>query len=311
MNAYSGIFDVEGIGTVCSNHMIGNEIHQITLNKVGYALSGKRNLISGNKQNRPTLKFVEHKGLFKLKATRCDGNLSKSNIKPAVKENFEAKTNVVESKSVGDLKLWHRRLMHIGVDSIVKMSNQVVVKELPKLSRRDLECISCIRSKQTKFRVTMSAMEAELIALSELVKEMIWFKRCLNEVGKIQGLEFGNFVVHCDNRTGMHFVKNDVDNSKTKYIDVKIQFEKENYESKLFSLQYINSKENLADILTKRVNYQKIVDLCQTLNDIVRVQLGLFKRIPDLVVWPESHSQVAMLVELATEHNVGLIPIGG
>uniref|UniRef100_T1IYB1 Reverse transcriptase Ty1/copia-type domain-containing protein n=1 Tax=Strigamia maritima TaxID=126957 RepID=T1IYB1_STRMM len=114
--------------------------------------------------------------------------------------------------------------------------------------------------------VTMSAMEAELIALSEFVKEMIWFKRCVNEVGKIQGLQFGSFVVHCDNRAGMHFVKNDVKNFKTKYIDVKIQFVKENYESKLFSLQYINTKGNLADILTKRVNYQKIVDLCKYLD---------------------------------------------
>uniref|UniRef100_T1JF44 Reverse transcriptase Ty1/copia-type domain-containing protein n=1 Tax=Strigamia maritima TaxID=126957 RepID=T1JF44_STRMM len=104
--------------------------------------------------------------------------------------------------------------------------------------------------------VTMSAMEAELIALSQLVKEMIWFKRCLVD----------SFVVHCDNRAGMHFVKNDVENFKTKYIDVKIQFVKENYESKLFSLQYINTKENLADVLTKRVNYQKIIDLCKYLD---------------------------------------------
>uniref|UniRef100_T1IMZ5 CCHC-type domain-containing protein n=1 Tax=Strigamia maritima TaxID=126957 RepID=T1IMZ5_STRMM len=49
MNAYSDTFDVEGIGTVCFNHMIGNEIHQITLNKVGYAPSGKHNLISGSR----------------------------------------------------------------------------------------------------------------------------------------------------------------------------------------------------------------------------------------------------------------------
>uniref|UniRef100_T1IKN8 CCHC-type domain-containing protein n=1 Tax=Strigamia maritima TaxID=126957 RepID=T1IKN8_STRMM len=49
MNAYAGTFDVEGIGTVCFNHIIGNEVHRITLNKVGYAPSGKRNLISGSR----------------------------------------------------------------------------------------------------------------------------------------------------------------------------------------------------------------------------------------------------------------------
>uniref|UniRef100_T1IYF7 Reverse transcriptase Ty1/copia-type domain-containing protein n=1 Tax=Strigamia maritima TaxID=126957 RepID=T1IYF7_STRMM len=149
MNAYAGTFDVEGIGTVCFDHMIGNKVHRITLNKVGYAPSGKRNLISGsramqagctwsgrsnevlvrNKQNRPTLRFVEHKGLFKLSATKCNENLPKSSVKAAVKENCEAKTNVVESNAVGDLKLWHRRLMHTGVDSIIKMSSQEVVRD--------------------------------------------------------------------------------------------------------------------------------------------------------------------------------------
>uniref|UniRef100_T1IIH3 Uncharacterized protein n=1 Tax=Strigamia maritima TaxID=126957 RepID=T1IIH3_STRMM len=73
--------------------------------------------------------------------------------------------------------------------------------------------------------VTMSAMEAELIALSE-----------------------------------------NLENSKTKYIDVKLQFVKENYQSDLFSLQYVYTKKNLADILTKRVNKDKITELCKYLD---------------------------------------------
>uniref|UniRef100_T1II50 Uncharacterized protein n=1 Tax=Strigamia maritima TaxID=126957 RepID=T1II50_STRMM len=66
----------------------------------------------------------------------------------------------------------------------------------------------------------MSAMEAELIALSEL----------------------------------------------TKYIDVKLQFVKEKYQSGLFSLQYVYTKKNLAEILTKRVSKDKITELCKYLD---------------------------------------------
>uniref|UniRef100_T1IMN5 MBD domain-containing protein n=1 Tax=Strigamia maritima TaxID=126957 RepID=T1IMN5_STRMM len=114
--------------------------------------------------------------------------------------------------------------------------------------------------------ITMSAMEAELIALSELVKEVIWFKCCLDEVRNVQNLDFGGIVVNCDNQAGMHFIRNDVENSKTKYIDVKLQFVREHYKSHLFSLKYIYTKKNLADILTKRVNREKIVELCKYLD---------------------------------------------
>uniref|UniRef100_T1IQZ7 RNase H type-1 domain-containing protein n=1 Tax=Strigamia maritima TaxID=126957 RepID=T1IQZ7_STRMM len=106
-----------------------------------------------------------------------------------------------------------------------------------------------------------NAMEAELIALSELVKEVIWFKRCLDEVRNVQNLDFGGIVINCDNQAGMHFIRNDVENSKTKYIDVKLQFVREHYKSHLFSLKYIYTKKNLADILTKRVNREKITEL--------------------------------------------------
>uniref|UniRef100_T1IKA4 Retroviral polymerase SH3-like domain-containing protein n=1 Tax=Strigamia maritima TaxID=126957 RepID=T1IKA4_STRMM len=87
--------------------------------------------------------------------------------------------------------------------------------------------------------LTMRPMESELIALSELTKEVIWFKR---------------FFCNCDNCAAIHYISNDVENSKTKYIDVKLQFMKQNYQAGLFESRYVYTKKNLADILTKRVN---------------------------------------------------------
>uniref|UniRef100_T1IQ95 RNase H type-1 domain-containing protein n=1 Tax=Strigamia maritima TaxID=126957 RepID=T1IQ95_STRMM len=51
--------------------------------------------------------------------------------------------------------------------------------------------------------VTMSAMEAELIALSELVKEII---RCLEEVSNVRCLVFEKIIINCDNQAGTHFI---------------------------------------------------------------------------------------------------------
>lgn len=49
----------------------------------------------------------------------------------------------------------------------------------------------------------------------------------------------------------------------------------------------------------------------QTLHDIYSLRRGGFKRIPDIVVWPKCHKDVELLVKLANENDVALIPFGG
>lgn len=49
----------------------------------------------------------------------------------------------------------------------------------------------------------------------------------------------------------------------------------------------------------------------QTLYEIHSLREGIINRIPDLVVWPTSHSDVVLLVNSAAKNNVALIPFGG
>ncbi|CAG9766942.1 unnamed protein product [Ceutorhynchus assimilis] len=49
----------------------------------------------------------------------------------------------------------------------------------------------------------------------------------------------------------------------------------------------------------------------QTLNDVFILKNGQFKRIPDVVVWPESHDDVVKLVKFGNENNLVIIPYGG
>lgn len=48
-----------------------------------------------------------------------------------------------------------------------------------------------------------------------------------------------------------------------------------------------------------------------TLHEIMILREGNFKRIPDIVIWPNSHSQCCKLVDLAVKYNICIIPIGG
>ncbi|KAG5852603.1 hypothetical protein ANANG_G00064290 [Anguilla anguilla] len=47
------------------------------------------------------------------------------------------------------------------------------------------------------------------------------------------------------------------------------------------------------------------------LHEIFALREGKIGRIPDMVVWPNCHDDVVKIVELASKHNVCLIPYGG
>ncbi|XP_019409812.1 PREDICTED: alkyldihydroxyacetonephosphate synthase, peroxisomal [Crocodylus porosus] len=47
------------------------------------------------------------------------------------------------------------------------------------------------------------------------------------------------------------------------------------------------------------------------LHEILVLREGMFKRIPDIVVWPGCHEDVIKIVELACKHNLCIIPFGG
>ena len=47
------------------------------------------------------------------------------------------------------------------------------------------------------------------------------------------------------------------------------------------------------------------------MDELFILRYGKFERIPDLVVWPESQSDVEALVKFSSTHNVAIIPYGG
>lgn len=48
-----------------------------------------------------------------------------------------------------------------------------------------------------------------------------------------------------------------------------------------------------------------------TMDELFILRYGKFERIPDIVIWPESQEDVEVLVKLATDYNVAIIPFGG
>lgn len=95
--------------------------------------------------------------------------------------------------------------------------------------------------------VALSTTESEYIAACVAVKELIWFQRLIEELtgSKIE-TEF-----NMDNQSAIRLIKNPEFHKRTKHIDVRYHFIREKFEARMFSLRYVTSDEQLADIFTK------------------------------------------------------------
>jgi len=105
------------------------------------------------------------------------------------------------------------------------------------------------KSKQQK-SVALSTMEAEYMALSEVVKEVIYTRRLLTHMG---GGDYANdpTCITCDNQSAIRFSKESVYHQRSKHVDIRFHFTREAQEAKEVIMQYIPTEENPADMLTK------------------------------------------------------------
>jgi hypothetical protein len=75
---------------------------------------------------------------------------------------------------------------------------------------------------------------------------MIWLKRALDELRL--PLPCG---LRCDNTASIDIAENPKVNDRTKHIDVKYHYTREQLLNNEFDLMYVSTTENLADICTK------------------------------------------------------------
>ncbi|WVZ07194.1 hypothetical protein V8G54_020540 [Vigna mungo] len=95
--------------------------------------------------------------------------------------------------------------------------------------------------------VALSTTEAEYYALAEGVKEALWLKGLVRELGFDQK----SVCVHCDSQSAIHLANHQSYHSRTKHIDVKLHFVRSIVESGDVQICKIASEENPADMLTK------------------------------------------------------------
>nr|GEX20780.1 hypothetical protein [Tanacetum cinerariifolium] len=102
--------------------------------------------------------------------------------------------------------------------------------------------------------VAISSKEAEYIALSGCCAQILWMRSQLTDYG----LGFNKIPMYRDNKSATSLCSNNVQYSKSKHINIRYHFIKENVENGVIKLYFINTEYQLADIFTKALGRERI-----------------------------------------------------
>ena len=100
------------------------------------------------------------------------------------------------------------------------------------------------------------------MAACEAVKELIWVRRLLNEMSGYSGTP----ELCLDNQSAIKLVKNPQYHKRTKHIEVKFHFIREIYDNKGFTMKYVPTDMQLADVFTKPLKKQNFNNIKSLLN---------------------------------------------
>ena len=96
--------------------------------------------------------------------------------------------------------------------------------------------------------MALSYCEAKYIATSSTVCEAIWVRNILKELDHPQEEPT---VIFVDNKSAIQLAKNPVHHGRSKHIDTRFHFLRDNVKQKTIELQHCNTTEQVADIFTK------------------------------------------------------------
>eukprot|EP00253_Pinus_taeda_P010509 PITA_10509 len=153
-------------------------------------------------------------------------------------------------KGTPDLGLWYPKSSTITVTAYTDADWAGSVDDRKSTSGNAFilgDClVSWLNKKQTS--ISLSTAEAEYIAAADCCTQLLWMKEALKDVniGTNQPI-----TIYCDNTSAISLGKNLVMHSKTKHIPIKYHFLCEQVAEQNINLEYINTKEQIADIFTK------------------------------------------------------------
>ena len=104
--------------------------------------------------------------------------------------------------------------------------------------------------------VATSTCEAELLAVTLSIKEVVYISNLITELGMPKS---PTTVVHCDNQPAIALSNNPSHHSRSKHFSLRSHWVREHVDSKLVRLKYIDTNINISDTFTKPLSRGKFI----------------------------------------------------
>ncbi|SPC65577.1 uncharacterized protein UHOD_11094 [Ustilago sp. UG-2017b] len=138
--------------------------------------------------------------------------------------------------------------------------------------------------------VSLSAVEAEFIAATDATREVLFLKQLLRSIG----IATSTPTIYSDNMGCIQVSKDPAQHWKLKHIDTKYHFICNNVQEGRVQVKYVDTKRNLADVLTKPVGKQAIQ----------QARLGLHLQMPTVGIETRPPSYAAILQGPSQNHTL-------
>nr|GEZ07519.1 retrovirus-related Pol polyprotein from transposon TNT 1-94 [Tanacetum cinerariifolium] len=159
----------------------------------------------------------------------------------------------------------------------------------------------------------ISSTEAEYIALSGCCAKILWMRSQLSNYG----LAFNKIPMYCDNKSAIALCCNNVQHSRSKHIDIRYHFIKEQVENGVIELYFVNTEYQLADLFTKALGRDRIEFLTNKLGmrsftpEMLKKLMNeedespFFKAFLDTADVPEIYMQEFWAIAKVYQHSIG------
>jgi hypothetical protein len=108
--------------------------------------------------------------------------------------------------------------------------------------------------------IALSTTEAEYIVACSASCEAIWLRKLLTG---LFDLEMESTMILCDNQSCINMTENPLFHDKSKHIEIRYHYIRDMVQRGAIKLQYVNTDEQVADVLTKplsRVKFEHFRD---------------------------------------------------
>ncbi|GJS16245.1 hypothetical protein Tco_0410717 [Tanacetum coccineum] len=122
---------------------------------------------------------------------------------------------------------------------------------------------SWFSKKQTALAI--STTEAEYVSAGKACQQALWMKQALVDYD----IKLDDIPVLCDNKGAIDLSKNPVLHSRTKHIEIRHHFLRDNVQKGNITIEKVASEDNIADILTKPLKREPF--------NLLRLGLGLME----------------------------------